>query len=76
MAVLTKAEIESLSHQERLALIEELWRSLDGASAQSDSDADTIPEWQRRVLDKRLLDLEKHPETDLSLAEARAQSIL
>jgi putative addiction module component (TIGR02574 family) len=76
MAVLTKAEIESLSPQERLALIDELWQSLDEASAQSDSGGDTIPEWQRRILDERLLDLDEHPEDDLSLAEARAQSIL
>jgi len=35
-----------------------------------------IPDWQCRVLDERLHDLEKFPGDDVSLAEARNQSLL
>jgi hypothetical protein len=35
-----------------------------------------VPDWQRRILDERLLDLEICPGDNLSLAEARGQSLL
>jgi hypothetical protein len=80
MAVLSKTEISALSTQERLALIDDLWESLEAnqaanQAATAESSAH-VPDWQRRILDERLLDLEICPGDDLSLAEARGQSLL
>jgi non-ribosomal peptide synthetase component F len=80
MAVLSKTEISALSTQERLALIDELWESLEvnqtaNQAAAAISSAQ-LPDWQRRILDERLHDLEICPGDDVSLAEARSQSLL
>ena len=80
MAVLSNTEISALSTQERLALIDELWESLEAnheanQAAPAASSAQ-VPDWQRQILDERLLDLEICPGDDLSLAEARGQSLL
>jgi hypothetical protein len=76
MAVLSKTEIASLSTQERLALIDDLWESLEAPLPVSATTGAPIPVWQRRILDERLLDLDKFPGDDVSLAEARNQSLL
>lgn len=80
MAVLSKIEISALSTQERLTLIDDLWESIETPFYESQSMAATssarVPEWQRQILDERLLDLEIFPGDDLSLAEARSQSLL
>jgi putative addiction module component (TIGR02574 family) len=79
MAVLSKTEISALSPQERLALIDDLWESLESNQAANQAAAASsaqLPDWQRRILDERLLDLEICPGDDLSLAEARGQSLL
>jgi putative addiction module component (TIGR02574 family) len=76
MAVLSKTEISALSTQERLALIDDLWESLEENQAVAAASSAQVPEWQRRILDERLLDLEICPGDDLSLAEARGQSLL
>jgi putative addiction module component (TIGR02574 family) len=76
MAVLTKAEIESLSPEERLALIDELWDSFDRTHAATAAEPASLPEWQRKVLDERLADLEANPKDDLSVAEARKDSLI
>jgi TPP-dependent trihydroxycyclohexane-1,2-dione (THcHDO) dehydratase len=34
-----------------------------------------IPDWQRRILDERLHDLERSPADEVSLAEARTQFV-
>ncbi|MGB6690726.1 MAG: addiction module protein [Terracidiphilus sp.] len=76
MAVLSKAEISALSLDERLALIDDLWESLDELAARGAVDEAEIPEWQRQILDERLLDLKQSPADEISLAEAREQSML
>jgi len=80
MAVLSKTEIASLSTQQRLALIDDLWESLEAhpaaPSSVTDASGERVPEWQRQILDDRLLDLEIFPGDDLSLADARRQSLL
>jgi putative addiction module component (TIGR02574 family) len=78
MAVLSKTEISALSTQERLALIDDLWESLEAnqAANQTATSGAEVPDWQRRILDERLLDLEIFPGDDLSLADARGQSLL
>ncbi len=75
MAVLTKADIAALSPSERLALIEDLWDSFEEPPTASLA-ADSVPEWQRTIVDERLLDLEESPEHEIGLAEARKQSLL
>ena len=80
MAVLTKTEISALSTEERLALIDDLWESIEApfftSHATAAVPAARVPEWQSQILDERLLDLEIFPGDDLSLAEARSQSLL
>jgi putative addiction module component (TIGR02574 family) len=73
MAVLTKTEIAALSTEERLALIDDLWESLEAPRAANGA---SIPDWQSQLLDERLLDLEMYPRDDLSLSDARSQSLL
>jgi Putative addiction module component len=80
MAVLSKTEIAALSTQERLALIDDLWESIEAPltapqSATAASGA-RVSDWQRQILDERLLDLEIFPCDDVSLAEARGQLLL
>ena len=76
MAVLSKTEISALSPQERLALIDDLWESLESNQPATAPSSVQVPDWQCRILDERLLDLEICPGDDLSLAEARGQSLL
>ena len=80
MAVLSKTEISALSTQERLALIDDLWESIEApfyeSLATEATSAERLPDWQRQILDERLLDLEIFPGDDLSLAEARSQALL
>jgi hypothetical protein len=80
MAVLSKTEISALSTQERLALIDDLWESIEAPFYKSRTaaaaSASSVPEWQRQILDERLLDLENHPGDDLGLADARSLSLL
>ncbi len=80
MAVLSKTEISALPIQERLALIDDLWESLEANQAANQAAPAAsfaqVPDWQRRILDERLHDLEICPGDDLSLAEARGKSLL
>ena len=76
MAVLSKTEISALSTQERLALIDDLWESLETNHTATAASSAQLPDWQRRILDERLHDLEICPGDDISLAEARGQSLL
>lgn len=76
MAVLSKSEISTLSTEQRLALIDELWESIEAPLLAASMGTESAPEWQRRILDERLLDLEVSPGDDLTLAEARRRSLL
>jgi putative addiction module component (TIGR02574 family) len=76
MAALTKAEIAALSTEERLALIDDIWESFEAPLVNGAASADGVPEWQKKILDRRLLDLETLPNDDVSLSEARNESLL
>jgi len=76
MAVLSKREIAALSTQERLELIDNLWESLETSQVATANIGADVPDWQRRILDERLDDLEKFPGDDVSLAEVRSQLLL
>jgi hypothetical protein len=80
MAALSKTEIFALSTQERLALVDDLWESIETpfneSNATSATPAARTPEWQRQILDERQLDLEVFPGDDLRLAAARSQPLL
>ncbi|MGH9640282.1 MAG: addiction module protein, partial [Bryobacteraceae bacterium] len=65
----------ALSTEERLGLIDDLWESLEAPEAES-VDAASVTDGQRRILDDRLLDLELFPDDEISLAEARKQSLI
>jgi putative addiction module component (TIGR02574 family) len=51
MAVLSKAEIAALSTQERLALIDDLWESLEAPRLEPPIEAE-----HRRIIEERLAD--------------------
>jgi hypothetical protein len=76
MSALSKSEIAALSTHERLALIDELWESLETQRTLSAADYAPVPEWHEGILDDRLLDLELFPGDEISRAEARRQSLL
>jgi hypothetical protein len=76
MRVLSKSEIAALSPEQRLALIDDLWESIDALHPSVSSCVGSISDWQCRIVDERLLDLERFPEDDLGRPEARGQSLL
>jgi hypothetical protein len=76
MAVLSKSEIAALSTEERLALIDELWESIEAPLSEPVENKAEVRDWQRRILDERLLDLERFPLDELGLAEARERLLL
>jgi hypothetical protein len=76
MAVLSKGEILALSTKERLALIDDLWESLEAPLLETATNGAPVPEWQRRILDERLLDFERFPGDDITLTEARKKSLI
>ena len=68
MATLTKSEIAALSVDERLALIDNLWESIEEPLellAHSD--------WHREVLDKRIDDADQFPEKSIPWEVAKAE---
>ena len=71
MAVLSKTEISALTTHERLALIDDLWESIEVPQAEIATGSAQLPDWQRRILDERLHDLEICHGDDMSLTEAR-----
>ncbi len=58
--------ITRLSPDERLALMEESWESLDDAEI-------PIPDWQRELLDRRLEANRANPKAGSTWEEARAR---
>jgi putative addiction module component (TIGR02574 family) len=69
MAVLSKTEISALSTRERLALIDDLWESIEAPQAEIATSSAQVPDWQCRILDERLFDLETCHGDDVSLTE-------
>lgn len=59
-----KVDVKSLSKQERLALLEEIWDSLTPEDV-------PFTEAQRAELERRIVDLEHDPDQGISWEEAR-----
>lgn len=76
MAVLSKAEIAALSPEERLELIDDLWESLNHLAGSKSTQQQEIPDWQKRILDERLSELQRFSADDIGLSEARDRSLL
>jgi putative addiction module component (TIGR02574 family) len=68
MATLTKSEIAALSVDERLALIDNLWESMEEPPV-----ALASPDWHREVLDKRIDDADQFPEKSIPWDVARVE---
>jgi putative addiction module component (TIGR02574 family) len=68
MATLTKSEIAALSVDERLALIDDLWESIE-----EPLEALSPPDWHREILDKRIDDADQFPEKSVPWEIARAE---
>ncbi|MGA9071285.1 MAG: addiction module protein [Terracidiphilus sp.] len=62
MAVLSKTEISALSTQERLALIDDLWESMEAPKLEPSVEAA-----HRKILDERLADYDPSSEELLTL---------
>jgi len=67
---LTKPEIEALSIDERLALIDDLWDSVDDTL-----DALAPPAWHLDVLDEILDEEERDPQPTVSWEEVRTELV-
>jgi len=63
----TRTEIEELSPQERLRLIEDVWETL------AEPDTLGLSEEHRDVVDERLRELERSPDATMSWDEMRQQ---
>ncbi|MFL6260790.1 MAG: addiction module protein [Thermoanaerobaculia bacterium] len=57
-------EIRRLPFDERVELLEELWR-------EAESEHPGLLDWQKELLDQRLKDAEEHPEDWVSWDDAR-----
>jgi putative addiction module component (TIGR02574 family) len=68
MAVLTKSEIAALSIDERLALIDDLWESIEERQ-----EAFALPDGHREILDKRIEEADRHPEASVPWEVVRAE---
>jgi putative addiction module component (TIGR02574 family) len=66
MAIPSKAELEDLDVGARLELIASIWDTIVEAPESLPTTAD-----ERAELDRRLADLEAHPETSIPWTEAR-----
>ena len=60
MAILTALNLDSLSPEEKLRLLEEVWDSLA-----ADPSHVPLADWQRRELDRRLDELEREGPTGI-----------
>jgi putative addiction module component (TIGR02574 family) len=59
---------ESLTAEEKIKYVQSLWDYIA-----SEADAAPLPEWQRRMLDERLEDLEKNPDAEVPWPEVRGR---
>jgi putative addiction module component (TIGR02574 family) len=68
-----RAEIQrllALPTDERMALAQILW---DSVEPEDEAHCLSIPEWQRRVLDERLADIESNPDDEQTWEEIKAE---
>lgn len=63
-AAVAEFPIESLTVDERLALIDRLWESLD---------APPVPDWHREILRQRVAEADATPGAGISLEELRRE---
>ena len=56
MATLTKTDVASMSLDERLALLDILWESIEEPDV-----AFAPPDWHREVIEERLAEAERNP---------------
>jgi len=68
MATLTKSDIAALSVEQRLALIDDLWESIE-----SPVEAGPVPEWHREALDQILDEEDRNPQPSVSWQDLRAK---
>lgn len=71
MAIPTRAEIQKLDIETRLALIEELWESI--ADDQATADQLPLTDAERALLDERLREHRETPSAVRPWAEVRAE---
>jgi putative addiction module component (TIGR02574 family) len=67
MATLTKSDIASLSLDERLALIDDLWGSIEEPLTAEP------PEWHREELQRILVEEERNPQPGVPWEQLRAE---
>jgi putative addiction module component (TIGR02574 family) len=68
-----RAEIQKLLDlpaDERLELAQILWRSVE---PEDEAHFLPIPDWQRRILDERLADIERNPNSEQTWEEVKAE---
>ena len=63
-------ELLKLPPEERLEIAQVLWESVE---PEDEVRFVSIPEWQRRILEERLEDLDRNPEDEQSWDEVRAE---
>ena len=68
MATLTKPELAALSLPERMALIDDLWDSVDESL-----EGLVPPEWHRQMLDEILDEDEQNPRPTVAWEKLRAE---
>jgi len=69
---MTKSAVEAallaLPLADRIEVAEHLWVSIE-----QETEADNLPAWQKRLLEARLADLERHPDDWLGWDEVKAE---
>jgi len=68
MATLTKPDIDALTVDERLKLIDDLWNSIEESAAGA-----VPPDWHREVLDEILDEEERNPQPTTGWPELKAE---
>jgi putative addiction module component (TIGR02574 family) len=69
---MTRADLQKLLElpaAEKIELAQMLWESLEPGEEACLS----IPEWQKKILDERLSDLEQHPDDEQTWEEVKAE---
>ena len=61
---------DDLSAEEKIEYVQALWDHIS-------SDVDSVPltDWQKKLLDERLADLEKNPDSSIPWSEVRAKAL-
>ena len=68
MATLTKSDIAALSVEQRLALIDDLWESIEGPLGSIEP-----PDWHRPIVEARLEVAQRNPGSSIPWEVVRAE---